>query len=274
MTEDIFEKIVALRNSGLRSALATIIARRGATPRKDSAKMLIDEKGGRYGAIGGGSVEETVYREALAIIRSGSSKILNFDLTGVDVEEDGLVCGGHMEVYVEPIVPDPVLYIFGAGNVCRALSEIAGFAGFRVTVLDDRKKYVNSERFPRAEKLYPVESWETAFLDIELNDNSYIFISTREHDIDAKCVHRALKSPVRYIGMLGSLTKIELLKEYIKENDMDIDEFRRVSVPVGFDVGAETPEEIAVSIVVELIAARRNRDVMKIRDAVRNCCRP
>jgi xanthine dehydrogenase accessory factor len=270
MTEGIFEKIVSLRKQGVRLALATIIARKGATPRKDTAKMLVDEKGVRYGTIGGGAVEDTVFHEAMKIIQSGSSKIFSFDLTGVDIDENGLVCGGHMEVYVEPIVPDPILYIFGAGNICKSLSEIADFAGFRVAVADDRIQYVNKERFPLADTFYSASSWNDILEEIKLNDHSYVFISTREHDFDALCMLFALRSRARYIGMLGSLKKIELLKVFLTEQKMDPALFNRISIPVGFDLGAETPEEIAVSIVAELIAARKNRNVISMRDAVRS----
>ncbi len=255
----------------MRLALATIIARKGATPRRDTAKMLVDEKGIRYGSIGGGSVEDTVFLEALKIIRSGSSRIFSFDLTGMDVDENGLVCGGHMEVYVEPIVPDPILYILGAGNICKALSEIARFAGFRVAVADDRAQYVNAERFPHADSFYSGSSWKDILSKIDLNDNSYVFISTREHDFDALCMLFALQSQTRYVGMLGSRNKIELLRKFLADQKMEPSVLlNRVAIPVGFDLGAETPEEIAVSITAELIAARKNRNVSSMRDAVRN----
>jgi xanthine dehydrogenase accessory factor len=274
MAEDIFERIVDLKNEGVRLALATIIARQGASPRKETAKMLVDESGRRYGTIGGGSVEDAVFRQALQSIRSGSSKILSFDLSGMDVDENGLVCGGHMEVYVEPIVPEPVLYIFGAGNVCKSLSEIARFAGFKVAVADDRSEFLNGGRFPSADRFYEVNTWEDLFAAIELSDNSYVFISAREHSIDAACLHFALRSAARYIGMLGSMKKIALLKAFLAEKNMDPSEFDRVSIPVGFDIGAETPEEIAVSIVTEMIASRKNRNVAAMRSAVRAAAGP
>ncbi|MEJ2108301.1 MAG: XdhC family protein [Acidobacteriota bacterium] len=270
MAEDIFQQIVLLRSRGIRMALATIISRKGATPRKDTAKMLVDEQGKRYGTLGGGMIEDEVCCRAVECIQSGSAEILSFDLTGVDVEESGLVCGGHMEVYLEPIVPDPILYILGAGNVCKALSESAGFAGFRIAVADDRGRYVNKERFPDAESFYVADHWDHILRKIDLNDNSYVFISTRDHSMDALCMHFALRSQARYIGMLGSGKKIALLKKYLEEHQLDPDQFQRVSIPVGFDIGAETPEEIAISIVVELIAARKNRNVSRMRDAVRN----
>lgn len=269
MADDIFERIVNLKNEGTRLALATVIARRGATPRKETAKMLVDETGRRYGTIGGGSVERTVFQEALQCIHSGSSRVLSFDLTGMDIDENGLVCGGHMEVYVEPIVPDPVLYIFGAGNVCKSLSDIARLSGFRVAVVDDRSEFLNSRRFPSVDRFYEANNWDEVFDRLELSDNSYVFISAREHSADAACMYFALRSSARYIGMLGSMKKIALLKEFLAEKKMDPAEFDRVSIPVGFDIGAETPEEIAISIMAELIAARKNRDVASIRSAIR-----
>jgi xanthine dehydrogenase accessory factor len=269
MAEEIYERIVILRSKGIRAVLATIIARKGATPRKDAAKMLIDETGGQLGTIGGGSAEAEVIREARRIIQSGSTKLLNFDLSGMDPEENTLVCGGHMEVYLEPIVPDPTLYIFGAGHVGKALANIARFAGFRIIVVDDRENYANIERFPQADDFF-VDSWENLFGKIVLNETSYLFISTREHHFDALCMRFALQSNARYIGMLGSRKKIRLLKEYLDTEGMDSAAFGRVSVPAGFDIGAEAPEEIAVSIVAELIAARKNRDLFSMRDAVRH----
>lgn len=269
MAEDIFEKIVHLRSKGIRATLATIIARKGATPRKDAAKMLIDETGCQFGTIGGGFPEAEVVREARNVLWSGCPKILSFDLTGDDPEENVLVCGGHMDVYLEPITSDPVLFIFGAGHVGKALSHIARFAGFRIVVVDDREKFANIERFPDADAFH-IDTWDALLKTTEINDNSYLFISTRDHCYDEICLKFALLSSARYIGMLGSQKKIGLLKEYLKKEDVDSTELNRVSVPVGFDIGAETPEEIAVSIVAEMIASRKNRDVIVLRNAVRS----
>ncbi len=272
MAIDIYERIVSLRSRGIRAVLATIIARNGATPRKPAAKMLIDEAGGLIGTIGGGSVESKVIEEAQEIIRSGNPKILSFNLSGKSPEENALVCGGIMEVYLEPIIPETILYIFGAGHVGKALAEIARFAGFNVAVIDDREDYANIRRIPQAHAFY-VDEWERVLSRIEVTDNSYIFISTREHHLDELCLCFALQSSAKYIGMLGSRKKIRLLKEYVEKQGIAPAEFQRVSVPVGFDIGAETPEEIAISIAAELVAARKNRDFVSIKNAVHEAAR-
>ena len=272
METDIYERIVYLRSRGIRAVLATIIARNGATPRKPAAKMLIDEAGGLIGTIGGGSVESRVIEEAPEIIRSGNPKILGFNLSGKSPEENALVCGGIMEVYLEPIIPETILYIFGAGHVGKALAEIARFAGFNVAVVDDREDYANIRRIPQAHAFY-VGEWEKVLSRIKVTDNSYIFISTREHHLDELCLRFALQSSAKYIGMLGSRKKIRLLKEYVEKQGIAPAEFQRVSVPVGFDIGAETPEEIAISIAAELVAARKNRDFVSIKNAVHEAAR-
>jgi xanthine dehydrogenase accessory factor len=272
MKIDIYERIVSFRSRGIRAVLATIIARNGATPRKPAAKMLIDEAGGLVGTIGGGSIESRVIEVAPEIIRSGNPKILSFNLSGKSPEENALVCGGVMEVYLEPIIPETILYIFGAGHVGKALAEIARFAGFNVAVVDDREEYANIRRIPQAHAFY-VDEWEKVLSRIKVTDNSYIFISTREHHLDELCLRFALQSSAKYIGMLGSRKKIRLLKEYIEEQGIAPDEFQRVSVPVGFDIGAETPEEIAISIAAELVAARKNRDFVSIKNAIHDAAR-
>ncbi|MBN2241226.1 MAG: XdhC family protein [Acidobacteria bacterium] len=269
MTEDIYQRIVSLRSRGVRAALATIVTRNGATPCKPAAKMLIDEHGGQLGTIGGGFVESRVIEEAPAVIRSGNPKILRFDLSGKSPEVNALFCGGRMEVFVEPIVPETILFIFGAGHVGRALAEVAGIAGFAVAVVDDRGDYANRDRFPHAKAFY-VDDWQKVFNSLIVDDHSYIFISTREHHFDALCLRFALQSPAKYIGMLGSLKKIKLLKEYLESEGIGAREFQRVSVPVGLDIGAETPGEIAISIAAELVAARKNRDVVLMKAAVHN----
>lgn len=258
MTEDIYQEIVDLRRLGLRAALATILQRKGSTPRKDGAKMLIYEDGRRTGTIGGGCTEAEVCREALATIQSGKPQFLRLDLTGDDAEDGGLICGGSMEVYVEPILPDPALVVFGAGHVGACVAEIAIMAGFRTIVVDDRIKYANHERFPRADAIY-VDSWEESFSKLQITDSSYLVIVTRGHQYDLACLRFALSTPARYIGLMGSARKIKLFYEALEKEGVDAAQFKRVYSPIGLAIGSESPEEIAVSIVAQLIAVRKGK---------------
>lgn len=268
MPKDIYEEIVNLRTKGMRAALATIIARKGATPRKDMAKMLVCEDGRQLGTIGGGSAEAEVYTEALSIMETGIAKLLSFDLKDVDPEESALVCGGFMEVYVEPVLPDPTLFIFGAGHVSKALAEAVRPVGFKVAVIDDRIKYANAERFPGADAFY-VDGWDEAWKKLPVNDTSFLFIATRGHQFDLICLRLALQSPAGYIGMLGSMKKARILFELLEKEGVDPAQFKRVCVPTGLDIGSETPEEIAVSIVAELIAVRKKLDIQPLKESLR-----
>ena len=268
MAEDLYEEMVELRSKGLRAALATIIVTRGATPRKDSAKMLVYADGRQSGSIGGGFTEAEVRREAFIALKTGRPKLLSFDLTGLDHEESALVCGGFMQVYVEPVLPDPTLFIFGAGFVSRAVAEAVKPIGFKIAVIDDRLESANADKFPMADSFY-VDRWEEVFKKLPVNDSSYLFIATRGHSLDLLCLRFALQSPARYIGMLGSLSKNRSLFELLEKEGMDPAQFKRVCVPVGIDIGAETAEEIAASMAAELIAVHKNLDIHSIRDAVR-----
>jgi len=267
MVRDLYEELVALRSKGMRAALATIIVSKGATPRKDSSKMLVYEDGRRSGTIGGGFTEAEVCREALLTLKTGKPKLLSYDLTGIDHEESALVCGGSMQVYVEPVLPDPTLFIFGAGFVSKAVAEAAKPVGFRIAIIDDRIEYANPEKFPMADDFY-VDGWEDVFKQLPVSSSSYLFIATRGHKLDLLCLRFALQSSARYIGMLGSLKKNQSLFELLKKEGVDPAEFRRVCVPVGIDIGAETAEEIAASMAAELIAVRKNLDIRSIRDAL------
>lgn len=257
MAEDIFEEIVQLRRQGLRAALATVIVRKGSTPRKDAAKMLVYEDGRRTGTIGGGCTEAEVCREALTSLQSGKPQLLRFDLTGDDAEDGGMICGGSMEVYVEPILPDPTLVIFGAGHVGRCVADIAKAVGFRIIVVDDRIKYANRERFPQADALY-ADGWEEAFKVLPVNESSYLLIVTRGHQYDLACLRFALKTPAKYIGLMGSSRKVRLFFEALAKEGVNPASFNRVFSPVGLEIGSETPEEIAVSIAAQLVAVRKN----------------
>lgn len=267
MEPDIYEAIVEGRRRGERMALAAVIAHRGSTPRKDPAKMLVFEDGRQIGTVGGGCMEAEVSRAALEAIRTHKPQLLRFDLSEDDLEETGLICGGTLEVYVEPILPQPWLFILGAGHVGRCLARTVRDLGFRIAVVDDRVKYANRERFPEADALH-VGEWETVLQQLPVDASSYVVIVTRGHQFDLACLRRALQSPARYIGLIGSRRKIRLFFDKLESEGTDPAEFARVSAPVGLDIGSETPEEIAVSIAAELIAVRKNVDLRRLKDGV------
>jgi xanthine dehydrogenase accessory factor len=269
MSRDIYQEIVELRRNGQRAALATIVVRKGSTPRKDAAKMLIYEDGRQVGSIGGGCTEAEVCREALMVMRLERPKLLSFDLTEDDPEESGLLCGGVMEVYLEPILPDPTLFIFGAGHVGQRVATVVKGIGFKVAVVDDRIKYASRDRFPEADELY-VEPWEDVFKKLPVNDSSYLLIATRGHNYDLACLRFAVLSPAKYIGLLGSRRKTRLLYETLEREGVDPRNFERVFAPVGIEIGSETPEEIAISIAAELVAVRKNLEVRPLKEALRH----
>jgi xanthine dehydrogenase accessory factor len=258
MAVDIFQEIVELRRQGCKAALATVILRRGSTPRKDAARMLIYEDGRRSGSIGGGCAEAEVCREGLAAIRSGKGTLLPFDFTGEDAEDGGMICGGSMEVYVEPILPDPVLVIFGAGHVGHSVAAISQTIGFRTVIVDDRVKYANRERFPGADSFF-VDSWENVFAKLTVNESTYLLIVTRGHEYDLACLRYALQTPACYIGLMGSARKVRLFLTALEKEGIDPARFERIYSPVGLEIGSETPEEIAVSIAAQLIAHRKKK---------------
>ncbi len=253
---EIYQAILRMLEQGEQGALATIIHRRGSTPQKESAKMLIYADGRILGSIGGGCVENDVRQRAGRTILEGKPQLLDFDLTEDDIEGSGLVCGGKIQVYLEAIVPTPWVYIFGAGHVGGAICQAARQAGFRVTVVDDRPIYANRENFPMADEIV-AEDWGEAFQKLKINESSYIVISTRGHDHDFKVLEWAAGTDAGYVGLLGSRRKVRLIFEELVARGVPPERIETIHAPIGLEIGAVTPEEIAVSIVAELIGVWR-----------------
>ncbi|MFZ0430245.1 MAG: XdhC/CoxI family protein [Acidobacteriota bacterium] len=253
---DIYREIVRIREAGERAALATIVRRLGSTPRKDSAKMLIREDGTAVGSVGGGCVEGEVWQKAREVIRSGRPHLLSFDLNNEDAANDGLVCGGRVEIFIEPIMSEERLVILGAGHLGQAISRLAGQVDFKVTVADDRESFASRERFPEAERVV-VTDFGTAFSDIPVDSNTFILIVTRGHSHDQIATEQAVQTPARYVGLVGSRRKIKLIVESLLQKGLTPEHFRNLVAPIGLPIGSETPEEIAVSVVAELIAVRK-----------------
>jgi xanthine dehydrogenase accessory factor len=254
---EIYEEIVALQRSGRRGALATIVNVRGSIPSFKTAKMLVRDDGSIAGTIGGGCVEAEVWQAARDVMSTEKPRTLTFDLNQDPKYDTGLVCGGTLEIFIEPILPAPLLYIFGAGHVSLALFKAATSAGFEVIVADDREAYANNERFPGARQIL-ASDFDQTLAELVVSDSAFIVIATRGHRDDLRVLRWAVQTPARYIGMIGSRRKaITVFRQLVAEG-LRPEFFERVHSPVGLDIGAITPEEIAAAIVAELIANRRN----------------
>jgi xanthine dehydrogenase accessory factor len=326
-----YATIVNTLAQGKRGVLATIVRRVGATPRDAGAKIFIEEGGRLSGTIGGGCVEAEAWQEAQEILNSGRPKFFHYAMNGQQVEDEGMICGGsldifmepvllrHKELYesilssekrgekgivitrfegasytktlvktnaelngdeldretiaqlkdrlndkkpsllngmiVEPLVPSSTLYIYGAGHISQSISKIAKTVGFRVTVLDDRGDFASRERFLEADEII-VDDFDFVSQHIPRDCEAYAAIVTRGHKHDAIVLEEVLKVPHRYIGMIGSKRKVHIIYEALKAKGVDENLLASVHAPIGIDINAETPEEIALSIVSELVKVR------------------
>jgi len=254
---DIYEEIVQLRREGRRGALATIINVQGSIPSFATAKMLVRDDGTIAGTIGGGCVEAEVWQAAKQVMLEEKPRSLTFNLNNNPKYDSGLVCGGTLEVYIEPVLPAAVLYIFGAGHVALNLSKVVRMAGFDVIVVDDREAYANRERFPEAKDIY-ADDFNRVLNQLSPNESSYLVITTRGHRDDMRVLRWAVETPACYIGMIGSQRKVIAIYKELEREGVSREKLERVYAPMGIDIGAITPEEIAVSVAAELIAIRRN----------------
>jgi xanthine dehydrogenase accessory factor len=253
---DIFEEVVRMQRAGQRGALATIVHTNGSIPSYESSRMLVRDDGTIAGTIGGGCVEAEVWAAAKEVIENEQPRKMSFNLNHEAGYDAGLICGGTLEIFVEPILPQPMLYLFGGGHVSTAVACVAHLAGFAIGVVDDRDTFANAKRFPMASEIQT--SYQDAFEKIRPNSSTYIVIVTRGHKDDMRVLAWAVGTEARYIGMIGSKRKVLSLYKALEKEGFAPEKFTRVHAPVGLDIGALTPEEIAVSITAELISSRRN----------------
>ena len=252
----IFEDIVTLIRDGRAAALATVILVNGSAPREPGAKMLVRNDGTTVGSIGGGKIEFEVCKQALEVISAGKPKVLHFDLTGTDADKDKMICGGLMDVFVEPILSPPTLYIFGGGHISLSLVRIGKITGFRVVVIDERPEFANRDRFPEADEVL-FKDFLDIFPQLKIDKSSYIVIVTRSHLSDKAVLEWAVSTEAAYIGMIGSKKKINTIFANLRSKGICDESLKNVHSPIGLDINAETPEEIAVSILAEIIKVRR-----------------
>jgi xanthine dehydrogenase accessory factor len=328
---DLYEAIEQYIKSRQKGVLATVIYRTGSAPRDIGAKMFVGDDGKCFGTIGGGRLEFDAHNEAMHVMETGEVKILQVRMHSNTVAEDGMLCGGDVDILLEPVsekyielyrkvglllqkggkgvvvtgfegntirktlieqdaiitgdllkdkeiqrfygyiqgnqptvidgfVVEPLkvfslLYIFGAGHVSQFISKIAKIVDFYVVVIDDREEFANRERFPDADEII-VEDFHTVFEKLKFTGQEFITIVTRGHKYDADVLLEALKRPLKYTGMIGSRRKVKIIFDFMKESGFSEEVIGKVHAPIGLAIGAETPQEIAVSIIAELIQIR------------------
>ena len=236
----------------------TVVRAQGSTPQRAGAKMLVFADGRTVGTIGGGCYENEAIGKARLAIQDGGSQLLHFELNDDFAQENGLICGGRMDVHIDPLLPDPMLYVIGAGHVGFQLARIAAEAGFRLHVVDDREKFANAERFPGAE--ITVDSIPEWLHRAELPASAFVVILTRGHQHDLDAMRALAARDLRYLGLIGSRAKVARIYEALLAEGLPPACLERIHAPIGLDIGAVTPAEIAVSILAELIATRRGAD--------------
>jgi xanthine dehydrogenase accessory factor len=254
--KDVFEAALQATRTGEKAALVTVISTEGSTPQKAGAKMVVYADGRIVGTIGGGCVEAEMTWRARQAIDERRAQVASYELTADQAGEDGLICGGRMEIFIEPIEGTPTLCLFGAGHVAQPLARMAKAAGFRVEVADDRIKFANRERFPEADVVI-VEEFATAARRMTLGPNTYAIVVTRGHKGDEEALAACLGKGLRFLGLLASRPKFVHIASALEERGVSAEELATIHAPLGLQLGAVTPEEIAVSVLAEMIAVRR-----------------
>jgi len=250
MDQDIIIKALEASQKGQKYAFATVIeSTLKGTPRKSGAKMITFEDGSIYGTIGGGRNEKNAQKECLTAIKSGKPKTVTYDFFG---GKDKSVCGGQIKVFIEPFGRKKHLIICGAGHIALPLSAIGKMLNFKVTIVDNRREFGNKRRFPHADKIYVGEHTKN-LAKIPINTDTYLMIVTQGNEYDFRCLKAVIKSEAAYIGVISSKAKRIKFFHRLKKGGIGQKYLRKIRIPAGFDIGAQTPQEIAVSIMGEIV---------------------
>jgi len=254
---DVYDELIRLRKLGQKCAIATIVQVRGSIPSFESAKLLVREDGSMVGTIGGGCVEAEVWNAAREVMETEKPKHMSFNLGQDAAYDNGLICGGQLDVFVEPVVPPPHAIIFGAGHISKSLCKVADLAGFSTTIVDNRESFANRERFPEAAEIF-AEEYEEVFPKLTVHESTYIIIVTRGHRDDMRVLRWAASTASRYVAMIGSKRKVLSVVKELEKEGLSREQLDRIYAPMGLEIGAISPEEIAISVAAEMIAVRRN----------------
>jgi xanthine dehydrogenase accessory factor len=250
----IYQSLAELETTHLPAALCTVVKSSGSTPRHATSKMLVYPDGHILGTVGGGELENRVITEAKAALNDGKPRLLEYSMTDPAHGDVG-VCGGQMEVFVEPILPPDKLVVIGGGHVGKAVAHLAKWLGLRVVVSDDRAEFCTPEANPDADEFYACPMAELP-LHLNINPQTYIVLTTRGNAVDVPGLPALLDSRAAYIGVIGSRRRWALTVKALNEQGISDEKLSFVHSPIGIGIGAETPEEIAVSILAEVLMVR------------------
>lgn len=253
----IYQALADLESQNKSGVLCTIVHSQGSTPRHVGSKMLVYGDGRTLGSVGGGELESRVVAEARQVLLDFTPRLLTYNMSAPERGDPG-VCGGQVEVFLEPIHPQPLLVVLGAGHVGRAVVHLASWLGFKVAVSDDRPEFANPEALPGADLYFPVPMAELTD-HLEITPWTYLILTTRGVDIDVPGLPGLLDSPAAFIGVIGSKRRWATTRQQLLEAGVPPEKLDRVRSPVGIELNAETPEEIAVSILAEIIKLRRSQ---------------
>jgi len=255
---EIYQKILDALSAGEPVAICTVIRHRGSVPRRTGSKMLVYKDAGVYGSVGGGELESLVLEAAQAALQDGKTRNLNYNMSDPSRGDPG-VCGGSLEVYVEPVQPEPTIVVVGGGHVGRAVVSLAGWLGYRVVLSDDRAEFCSPEAVPGAGEYICCPLSELAER-LKITPFTYLILTTRNVGVDVEGLPELLDRPAAYIGVIGSRRRWQTAREKLLEMGVPAEKLDEVVSPMGLELNAETPEEIALSILAEIVMLRRGGD--------------
>jgi len=263
----VYEALLAAQTAGEAAALATVVSVQGSVPRHAGSKMLVRADGSILGTVGGGAMEARVVGEALAAMRDGETRMPSYTLNDIAAGDAG-VCGGTVQVFIEPVGVAPTLLVIGIGHVGKALAELGNWAGYRVVISDDRQEFCNPDYLPGMDGYVVCKPGEIT-QHTAVNARTYVAAVTRGLPVDIDLIPALLATDAAYIGVIGSRRRWAItVKQLQDERGLTHDQLRRVYAPIGLEINAETPQEIAVSILAQIILTRRGGDGQPMKETV------
>ncbi len=258
MKKEMLALLLENLNRHIPVVLTTVVESSGSAPGRAGAKMLVFADGKTHGTVGGGCLEGAVIEEARQALKRGQPRLGHYNLTEKEASGLGMACGGKVTVFIEPLLPGPRLLIAGGGHIAQSLCPLAKNLGFEVSVVDDREEFANRDKFPQADELLVGDIAEILSKQ-DIHRQVYVVIVTRGHHFDEAALEAVLPSAAAYIGMIGSRRKVEAIYAKLVQKGVERSQLERVCAPIGLDIGGDTPEEIALSILAQIQQVRYNK---------------